>query len=775
MEDRNFINEEEEETEAPEIDGEEGFTLSYVGEAAKAALWKKHFTHYRTCWNVTKGKIVGDIAQSPGKDTWGMEEPPDDHSSFFPKRMYDVIVRAQEFVDFTSLSPPDGEFLETIQNALRDLYDNSKANGNKVVVRILFGNLPGMPCDCNKLIKSFTENIEYEEDDDPPLKLWVGAWRKGTSWNHSKIIAVDGKYLFTGGHNVWDPHYLRRNPVHDLSFECEGDCAMDGHYFANEMWKFIIKTDKGLFFNFVPDWVPWLTETRVTIGNWPGGIGDHPPIYSVPYNMDKAQDAVKALLHGGEVTGDEASDGIVPMITCGRYGALHKCSATANPSDSAIIAMLGSAQEIIRMSLQDLGPPAIPMPGGGIRGIPGSRWPHEYLKPIGIAIYDRGVDVEIVLSQPSSCPGDCNPLMANYGNGWTATDVASEIIQAIQQARPDADDEKLRQTVRENLRVTFLKVSKDIDTWPDGARIGNHAKFFMIDDKGYYIGSQNLYIANLGEWGVFVDSEEATKQMREEYWDPMWEYSFRPDMNEVDVDLVMDSMGVQRDADSLDEADLDTKKEMLKTLLKSYKQTGDGAPNSKDLAELARRCGLSEDDAAAAFDEQGLEFQKTQYSWVKFQRGDALPPGAVKAGETESDGPVYVARNLQGECGKLNMDGDTIWNLWCHSGGESQEGQIFCLKNEDAVIEWKPCAKGDRIPEGAVYAGHTCSDGRVYVARVETGACGKVNVSGGHLHNFWVHEGGMADQIFGPKGKYTEGEVLCIDPMQTPEGRNIGE
>merc|ERR1712070_648999 len=96
------------------------------------------------------------------------------------------------------------------------------------------------------------------------------------------------------------------------------------------------------------------------------------------------------------------------------------------------IAMLDASQTIVRMSLQDLGPPAVPNPiNGSIMGIPGSRWPHEYLRPLAEAIYDRGVDVEVVVSQPGSCPGDCNPLAANYGNGWTCIDVAAEIIKAI--------------------------------------------------------------------------------------------------------------------------------------------------------------------------------------------------------------------------------------------------------------------------------------------------------------------------------------------------------
>ena len=55
-------------------------------------------------------------------------------------------------------------------------------------------------------------------------------------------------------------------------------------------------------------------------------------------------------------------------------------------------------------------------------------WPKEYLAAIGKAIYERGVDIEMVLSNPNSIPGGLKGTEANYGNGWDCVDVAAEII-----------------------------------------------------------------------------------------------------------------------------------------------------------------------------------------------------------------------------------------------------------------------------------------------------------------------------------------------------------
>ena len=45
-----------------------------------------------------------------------------------------------------------------------------------------------------------------------------------------------------------------------------------------------------------------------------------------------------------------------------------------------------------------------------------------------------------------------------------------------------------------------------------------HGKHFIIDDVALYIGSQNLYVCDLAEWGVVIDDEETTKRIMDEYW-----------------------------------------------------------------------------------------------------------------------------------------------------------------------------------------------------------------------------------------------------------------
>jgi phosphatidylserine/phosphatidylglycerophosphate/cardiolipin synthase-like enzyme len=105
--------------------------------------------------------------------------------------------------------------MEQFKKALMTLHEKDK----EITIRMMFGSILGAPVDCTTVLADLTADIPA---DSTKLKLWVGAWRKGVSWNHSKIIAVDGRYLHTGGHNLYDSHYLQYNPISDLSLEMQG-------------------------------------------------------------------------------------------------------------------------------------------------------------------------------------------------------------------------------------------------------------------------------------------------------------------------------------------------------------------------------------------------------------------------------------------------------------------------------------------------------------------------------------------------------------------------
>merc|ERR1712190_524982 len=147
------------------------------------------------------------------------------------------------------------------------------------------------------------------------------------------------------------------------------------------------------------------------------------------------------------------------------------------------------------------------------------------MSAISRAIWVRNVEVKIALSNPGSTPGDLNPMEACYGNGWKCEDVAAEFIKRIKKHDSSATDDQIKLRVRSNLKLCYVKGEKN-GKWKDGQAMGMHAKHFIIDDCCYYIGSQNLYIADLAEWGLFKDNKPQTDRILNEYWNPLWHNSY---------------------------------------------------------------------------------------------------------------------------------------------------------------------------------------------------------------------------------------------------------
>src|SRR5205823_1705255 len=106
-------------------------------------------------------------------------------------------------------------------------------------------------------------------------------------------------------------------------------------------------------------------------------------------------------------------------------------------------------------------------------------------------------------------PGGLLAGSATYSNGYTAGDVMKKLA-AYGKAHPDlvpagADVGAL---LCAKLHAATLRPSAD-DAWPDGAGFANHAKLAIVDDRAFYMGSQNWYPANLAEFGYVVDDARA--------------------------------------------------------------------------------------------------------------------------------------------------------------------------------------------------------------------------------------------------------------------------
>lgn len=442
----------------------------------------------------------GLVEQTPHPSLWGMKAEdykPDSSNSgdFIVNRITDLIAGAEDFVDITTLYQfPDGLFESGIVNGLRVLANS----GRHVRVRILAG-LPSTTLFPDTAHHYLLELVSEGTAAGPPLvslggNLEIFVVRQQTtpaSWNHAKIVAVDGKRAIVGGENQWTPDYLEKAPVHDLNVELSGSAVYHMHLFADEIWK-----STCLSFGSRAYWKSGAKRLngapKVTIGKCP--------------TASEVQE-VPGLGHSS-------------VLGAGRFGPLHALIGNQNPADYAMLLSFQSAQTVIRIAQQDLAFDAVyAATKGGLQG-PVQYWA-DGMQAIAQALI-RGCDVYIVLSNDLGKSG--SGTLYSFG---TIAGTADEIKKDVKSEPGAPQGTKLTDLLCNKLHLTTLRFGPS-DQWPDPPyEFANHSKFFMVDDKVFYVGSENLYPADLIEYGVFISDPAAVQQMREEYWDQLWMYSKR--------------------------------------------------------------------------------------------------------------------------------------------------------------------------------------------------------------------------------------------------------
>ena len=404
------------------------------------------------------------------------------HSDALIDRFYDPIAGARHVVDIALLQPPaDVRLLAGLRNAITAI----AASGRHVTVRILVGSYPPAGVDALAFIQDLVHDAESVHGSH--LRLVVGTIRscnneaacQGLSWNHAKILAVDGQRAIVGGHNTWTSDYLLDAPVYDISMELSGSAARDAHRFADALWGYVCAR---------PDTDP----------------------LNVAYRFSAHHAITKGCLPSIHLPYRRGADGGVSVLAVGRLG---KGIATTF-SDQSLIArtlLLGAARHSIRMVQQD-----VAFAVNGIDPI----WPDAALERISDLITQRRGDAYIVLSNLGAAGA-----VGHYSYGVRLETVANRILEVAAQ-RSHLAHRHLVDLMCRHLHLAPLRFGLD-QTWPGNRPIAVHAKFWMVDDRVFYIGSENLYPANLQEFGYIVEDATASAQVRADLWARAWQWSQR--------------------------------------------------------------------------------------------------------------------------------------------------------------------------------------------------------------------------------------------------------
>ena len=422
------------------------------------------------------------IVQTP--ILWGRRasELPAGHSDGLVRQVHDLVASAQRRVDIALLQPaPDGPFVAALRSALETL----SRRGRPVTVRVIIGEYPPDNVNVPAFFKKLTDGI-----DTSRLEVNVAAFRScavsedcdSYSWNHAKIISVDGRDALVGGHNLWSEDYLLDSPVADLSMRVQGLAATSAVRFTDRLWQFVCANlDK---------------KDSIAFASTTGRCPSSTPLPAI------------------------AGRGGVPILAVGRLGA-GITKDFANQSDVARDLMLATARREIRIVQQDL---------GFALGRADALFPDSTIdRLIDFLRRGRG-DIYIVLSNP----GAKGKSGMTYSNDVSMEQLARHLRREVQR-RIEARDPLSRWEIRrgadpvnamlcERVHLAPYRFGPDA-SWPGGVPFANHAKFWMVDGRTFYTGSDNMYPVNLQEFGYIVDDARAAQELSDAYWTPLWQWS----------------------------------------------------------------------------------------------------------------------------------------------------------------------------------------------------------------------------------------------------------
>ncbi|MBB5121902.1 phospholipase [Streptomyces eurocidicus] len=486
----------------PHLDAVEK-TLRQVSPGLEGSVWE------RTAGNkldASAGDPADWLLQTPG--CWGDDKCADrPGTKKLLAKMTENISKAQRTVDISTLAPfPNGAFQDAIVAGLK----SSAESGNKLKVRVLVGAAPVYHATVlpSKYRDELVSKLGKAAGNVTLNVASMTTSKTAFSWNHSKLLVVDGQSAITGGINSWKDDYLdTTHPVSDVDVALTGPAAGSAGKYLDTLWSWTCENKS----NIASVWfassngagcMPAMEKEAnagaakptgdvpvIAVGGLGVGIKDSDPSSSFRPTLPTASDTKCVVGLPDRTNADRDYD-------------------TVNPEESALRALVASASSHIEISQQDLNATCPPLPRYDVR-----------LYDALAAKMAAGVKVRIVVSDP-----------ANRGTvgsgGYSQIKSLNEVSDLLRNrlALLTGDQGAAKTAMCSNLQLATFRSSAS-PKWADGHPYAQHHKLVSVDGSAFYVGSKNLYPSWLQDFGYMVESPDAAKQLDAKLLAPQWQYS----------------------------------------------------------------------------------------------------------------------------------------------------------------------------------------------------------------------------------------------------------
>jgi hypothetical protein len=398
------------------------------------------------------------------------------------------------------------------------------------------------------------------------------------SWNHAKLLVVNGEVIMTGGGNFWDEYKGSRNDIFDHQVKIKGDAAVTAHKYMDYFFKYlnhIPDTDgrsflRSISFKDDPELPNWASKTSAPIakfeptgtGKYPvltvGRLGDwHGSMAQIPFpvqvvdairdvavnvlwnslpdsekgaKMVKIDHALREDLNALGISLDAFQTlQINPVAWASRLArrvAIEYAEKSVYISQQMIVDTLqiGDGKTQYDEAVKKIN---AKVAGANQAYVPwdGAIWPYDFLLALGYALSNIS----------KSSDGDAVYIVLTSTDlkqaGWADKRQVSEIkkrltilMKGMSEHAAIADlpyygsfipAEQVDDAIKNHLK--FKRIGKN-----NGA-VYCHNKIVCVDQQLLYVGSDNLYPCYNEEHGVWIDDPDTIKSWKETYWDGLWD------------------------------------------------------------------------------------------------------------------------------------------------------------------------------------------------------------------------------------------------------------